>query len=289
MKKATTSLIVGIDSSIGRTLATTLASAGQTFIGTTRRSAMVSETNIFLDLTADTTNWRVPCPINVAYICAAVTSLAQCRQNPELSSLVNVFNTVRLAKTLVTSGAFVIFISTNQVYDGSIPLRKPDEPACPTTEYGRQKAEAERQLLDLGNLVAVVRFTKILSVQMPLFQGWIQSLKKNQVIHPLSDLIVAPIPLSFAISVLSQLADARLPGILQVSAKQDVTYAQVAYYMAQYLGAKRELIQPLTSKEADLSLESLPLHTTLDTSKLEGKLGMKVPNLETTLKSILNI
>jgi dTDP-4-dehydrorhamnose reductase len=289
MKNATTSLIVGVDGLIGRALAVALTNVGQTVIGTTRRATAVSETNIFLDLTADIANWHPPCQIDVAYLCAAVSSLEQCRQNPEVSFLVNVFNTIELAKALVSSGTFVIFLSTNQVYDGSIPFRNPDDLVCPRTEYGRQKAEVERQLLALGSLVSIVRLTKILSFDTLLFQGWIQSLRNNQVIHPFSDMVMAPVPLSFAVSVLSQLAKVRLPGIIQISGEKDVTYEQVAYYIAQQIGAKQELIKPLTSKEANLPLESISLHTTLNTNRLYKDLGMKVPNVENTLILTLNI
>jgi hypothetical protein len=46
---------------------------------------------------------------------------------------------------------------TNLVFDGSVPCRNAHDAACPVTEYGRQKAEAEKQLLALGNMAAVVR------------------------------------------------------------------------------------------------------------------------------------
>jgi dTDP-4-dehydrorhamnose reductase len=287
MKPTDPLLIVGADGSIGRALAARLVSEGKPVIQTTRRLDTLSETRIFLDLTKEkeVEDWHPPCQVATAYLCAGVSSLEQCRTNPVQSVAVNVSNIVKLAKTLVASGTFVIFLSTNQVYDGSIPFRKAEEPVCPQTEYGRQKAEAERQILVLDNLVSVVRFTKVLNSNMPLFQRWIQALDNHQSIHPFSDMVMAPLPISFAVDVLNRQAEVRLPGIVQVSGEKDVSYLEVANYIAQQIGASLDLVQSLRSKEADLQIESVPLHTTLDTSQMRVELGLESPDVWSAIHS----
>ncbi|CBN55121.1 MULTISPECIES: sugar nucleotide-binding protein [Kamptonema] len=287
MKQTDVSLIVGADSSMGRALAARLISAGKPVIETTRRHDTLSETRIFIDLTKEIANWHPPAKIDVAYLCAAVTSLEQCRQDPVHSAEVNVRNTLSLAKDLIARGTFVVFLSTNQVYDGSIPLRKADDKVCPQTEYGRQKAEAEKQLLALGNLVSIVRFTKVLSSRVPLFQGWIQALRNNQEIHPFLDMVMAPVPLYFAADVLSRLGELRLPGIVQVSGEKDISYDEVAYYLARQIDANLDLVKPRNSKEVNLQPEFVPLHTTLDTTQLRIQLRLEPPKVWSGIDLIL--
>ena len=282
-------LVIGADGLIGRALADRLESAGKDVFETTRRYATVSEKRLFLDLAGDISDWQPPGQFSVAFLCAAMTSLNHCRKEPAQTAKVNVYHTVSLAKTLVESGTFVIFPSTNLVYDGSIPFRKAEDPVCPVTEYGRQKAEAERQLLVLGDSVSIVRFTKVLGLNTPLFKGWIQALQDGETIHPFSDMVMAPVPLSFAVDVLHRVAEARLPGIVQVSGEKDVTYEQVARHIAQCIGASPDLVQPMRSEEAGLQIESIPSHTTLDTTRLRVELGMEPPDVWATIDSVFGL
>lgn len=272
-------MIIGADGLIGQALVAHLIRAGESVWETTRRPETVSGRRLFLDLAEDVSSWHPPDRISVAYLCAAVSSLERCRKEPVQSAVVNVQNTVVLAKTLVERGVFVVFPSTNLVYDGSAPFRKADDPVCPRTEYGRQKAAAEKQLSTLGDSVAIVRFTKVIGPDMPLFKGWIQALRNGETIHPFSDMVLAPVPLPFAVEVLHRVGKMRLPGILQVSGEKDITYEQMARYIARRLGVNSDRVQPLSWQEAGLQPEAAPTHTTLDTTRLRVECGMKPPDV----------
>jgi dTDP-4-dehydrorhamnose reductase len=272
---------------IGRALADYLMCTGKSVLETTHRSETISETRIFLDFNEDVSSWVSPCHISEAFICAAVSSLERCKREPTLSAMVNVHNTVALAKKLVAKGTFVVFLSTNLVYDGSIPFRKAEDAVCPQTEYGRQKAEAEKELLALGDLISIVRFTKVFFHESPLFKGWIRALQNNNIINPFLDMVMAPVPLAFAVDVLFRVAEKRLPGIVQVSGDKDVTYEQAANYIAQCISAGKDLVQPVRSKDACVQLEANPLHTTLDMTRLRKELGISPPDIKKTIDSVL--
>lgn len=282
-------LIIGADGLIGRALADHLSRNGYLVLETTRRLKTVSESRIFLNLADNISNWSPPTHVSIAYFFAAVTSLDECRRNPKQSEIVNVHNTVKLVKALVASGIYVVFPSTNLVFDGSIPFRKALNRTCPQTVYGKQKAQVERKLLALGDSISVVRFTKIFGPKTSLIKRWIEDLRNNQVIHPLSDVVVAPTPLSFAVEVLHRSTDVRLGGIVQVSGAQDITYEEVARYLAQRIGARSDLVQPIRSELAGLDLEAIPSHTTLDTSRLRMELQLEPPDVWTTIDSVVGL
>ena len=277
-------LVIGADGLIGRALSDYLKIVGKPVLETTKRPDTISEKRLLLDLAEDISDWQLPEHISVAYICAAVTSLSDCRKDPSQTKKINVTNTVVLARKLVEQGVFVVFPSTNLVYDGLVPSLEPDAPVCPKTEYGRQKAEAEKQLMSLEEMVAIVRFTKILGTETPLFKEWIKALKNNKVIHPFSDMVISPVPLSFAVEVLYRVAEKRLPGIVQVSGRQDVTYEQVALYIAKRIGAGQEQIQPIKAKESGLNIETLCSNTTLDISRLKNELKVMPPDVWKTIE-----
>jgi hypothetical protein len=64
---------------------------------------------------------------------------------------------------------------------------------------------------------------------MPLLVEWVESLQRKEAIYPFSDMVMAPVPVSFVVDVLLRIARLRLPGVLQVSGPKDVTYRRCMY------------------------------------------------------------
>jgi dTDP-4-dehydrorhamnose reductase len=279
-------LVVGADGMVGNALLTRLRQTGLCVLGTTRRREHVNEDCLHLDLADDLQQWRPPQPVDVAILCAAETRSQACKNNPAQSANINVKGILQLARNLQSRGAFVIFLSTNQVFDGSVPFRSPRDPCCPVTEYGRQKAEVERQLSQAGAPGAIVRLTKILGPRTPLFATWAEALRRGQSIQPFSDMPLAPVPLSCVVSILLLIAGRRLPGIFQVSGDRDITYEAAARTGASAIGADPRLVKPVKAAQNGVDTEPfLPVHTTLDMEVLRLTLGIVPPSVEWTIKT----
>ncbi len=274
--EAKVSLVVGADGLIGHALWSTLSSGGIPVLGTSRRGPAAGR--LHLDLTDEPVAWRLPANVEVGYLCAAVTSLAACRAAPQQSFLVNVVRTVALARRLLDAGAAVVFLSTNLVFDGSTPVCPVGTPLCPTTEYGRQKAEAERQLLDLGGRVTILRLTKVLAPANPLLSKWLAALRGKEPIRAFSDVVMAPVTLPLAINALSGLAQRGRAGVFQLSAERDVSYAEAARYLASRWGADPRWVEAIPWRSSGICLEAVPAHTTLDSSSLLRDLGWEPPS-----------
>ncbi len=79
--------------------------------------------------------------------CAALSNTWYCEQHPEESHRVNVQGTVSLAKACKLTGAKFIFMSSDQVYNGT-PLLGPlkeNDVLQPVNIYGLHKLEAEQR------------------------------------------------------------------------------------------------------------------------------------------------
>lgn len=266
-------LIVGGDSLIGRNLVNPFKQQGFRVWQTTRRRERVADRAVYLDLAQDRCIWRpLEVKVDIALLCAAITSMQKCDDHPNATGRINVTNTVALARELAASGSFVMFLSTNAVFDGRKPFAAVDDPVNPQTEYGRQKAEAEKQLLGLGVGVAVIRLGKVLDPDMPLFQSWITDLKAGRIIRPFSDLVFAPISLSAAASFLIKIAREKTGGIFHLSGPEDITYAEAACWIAGTMGANEALVQPTESGDI-MRLVHVPNHATLATEPVHQRLG----------------
>lgn len=280
-------LIIGSDSLVGKTLMRHLEMAGEEVVGTTRRRDIVDEKHLYLDLLDNPGSWSFPSGIDIAFICAGVTKLEECEKNPDASRRVNVDGTCKLIKNLIRKGVFVIYLSTNQVFDGSVSHCLPEEPFSPVTEYGRQKAEIERLINQWKDSTLIVRFTKILGKENTLFSKWINDLKENKKIYPFKDIYISPIPLSFVISVLKLVASRKILGVLQVSGDKDISYADIAHRIAKLLKVNPGLVKPIEALKAGKDKETGGRYSALNTDRLKSVLGIDPPDVWESIDKVI--
>jgi len=270
-------LIIGANGTIGSELVSFFESKGHNIFTTTRNTNSVSDRCFFLNLSIDEINLqKFNRNFDIVIICAAITSQKFCLNNRELSWRVNVENTVKIAKGMREAGAFIIFLSSNAVFNGELPFVNSQEKATPTTEYGCQKLEVENQLLKLQHKISIVRFSKVINQNMTLVNQWIVNLKMGRRITPLDDMLISPVPVSFAVLVLYTIVLKEFPGIVQVSSNQDITYADFARYIASKIGVDQNLISPISY--IDQGFENVSKNTTLDGSALTH-LGLTSPDV----------
>jgi len=267
-------LVIGADGAIGTAVAARLEAAGAAVARTSRRGRSA---DIPLDLAALPAAWSPPPGISAAVLCAAVTATEACRDRPDEARRVNVEGTLELGRRLADAGVRIVFLSTNLVFDGSTAFTPATAARCPRTAYGRMKAEAEERLLALGG-TTVIRLTKVIGRTLPVIERWRDSLARDEPIRPLADLVLAPVSLDLATTVIAAAAREPVGPILQVSARADVSYADVATRLAARWGASPDLVLPTSAAELGLAIEHLPLHTTLDASAVRDRLGIEPPD-----------
>lgn len=268
---------------IGRGLAAYFRREGGNVIGTSRRQESVGGDNISLNLEEVISGWKPPRPVKTAYICAGVTRLDDCRRDPLRSARINVTCTCALAKALMEQGAFVVFLSTNQVFDGRIPHVRPDHPRSPKSEYGWQKAKAEQILGQWPKNVATVRLSKVLGPDS-LFTEWSRFLKADRIIRPFTDMVLSPVPLDTVASALGRIGNRRSGGIWQISGERDVSYARAAKWGAEVLESDSGLIKPWKTADAGVEVEAVWQNTTMDTERLREELGLEPPPVKRTIE-----
>jgi dTDP-4-dehydrorhamnose reductase len=127
-------LLVGGDAEIGRATARHLQESGEPFFATTRRRERVAPDRPFFDLADSLDDWEPPAGTRAACVLAAVARLADCQRDPIASAHVNVTQTIALCRRLIDRGIYVLFLSTNQVFDGSTPHVPPDAATSPVSE-----------------------------------------------------------------------------------------------------------------------------------------------------------
>jgi len=278
-------LVVGADSLIGSALMVEFITAGWPVTGTTRQAKQMDGA-LQLDLADDMAHWGSPTPMDVVVICAGVTGVAECAEDPAGSHRVNVEGPSALSENFISKGSFVIYLSTNQVFDGAAPYPSPSDPTSPITEYGRQKAEAERRIMALKDKVAILRMTKVLGKHNKLFETWLTRLKKSEPITPFSDVNFSPVPLGFVVSALKRIVEERAPGLFHLSGEKDVSYEYAARMGGEIIGVDEGLILPATSQSLGVYTEPQPKNTALDITSFVSFYGGAPPPVDWTLRAV---
>lgn len=278
-------LIVGGDGKIASAVAERLGADGVEVIATTRRRERVSPTRPFLEL-PDLAPLRDLDPGDACLLAASVASPEAVRRDPEGVRRINVEAMPAAAEICRARGAHVLFLSTNQVFDGSRARRRADQPICPVSEYGRQKAEVEDRLRAMGQGVAILRLARALERGLPLFAEWKRRLSAGEAIEAFTERTIAPISYEFLAQVIAAILGARGEGIWQVSGNEDLSYFKIARMLAARIGADPALVKPTTAAEKGL-LEPSPAHTTLDMSRLTNTFGFHPPSAVAVVEEVL--
>ncbi|HWL20639.1 MAG TPA: sugar nucleotide-binding protein [Bradyrhizobium sp.] len=247
---------------------------------TTRRQPS-GPRELHLDFDAPIGRFSIPEGIRSACIFVTVARLAACEADPNASGFVNISQTMALVDRLAANGIYTLFLSTNQVFDGESPHVRADAPASPRSEYGRQKAETERQLrahTEAGDPIGILRLAKVVSPGMALLSDWKRALAAGRTIHLFSDMRMAPTPIDIVASLIAQMMQDCSPFIAQLSGPRDITYAEAGRFLASRIGADPRLVEPVSACDAGVPRGATPRHTTLDSSAIASKYGSTVPD-----------
>lgn len=259
-------LIVGINSDIGRAIKNYWDKINVAHHASTRHEELTTSARPYIDLTEDI-RFDARHYYSTAVICAGITRLEICRQDPMGTRKINVEGTLRLARYLSERGTQVIFLSTDKVYDGSKQYRKPDEPISPMTEYGRQKAEVEKSITKLSTGV-VLRVAKVVYPGQDLLSAWIEKLRDGRKISPFLDMWFSPVSMGLICKIIDKLIERKATGIWHASSTEDITYETAARHIASCLGVGQQLIQPYSFLNSDrVSPNEVPRYTSLDMQK----------------------
>lgn len=282
-------LIVGGDSTIGRALGRCLEERGFSVQRTSRRPGLPAPGVIDLDLAEEFDGgFLAGRGFAVAVLCAAVTSLEACRRDPAGSREVNVVRSGQLARRLADAGTFLVYLSTNLVFDGSRAFPEEEDPVCPRTEYGRQKAEIEAIVRQCTGQSAIIRLTKILHADLPLLDSWRRDLQAGRPIRAFADAPCSVLELGAAAAGIALVAARRAPGLWHFSNAEDLRYTDLAATLARQLKAPVDLVRSTEAEGAGSEDGYRARFAALGARRTTGHFGMQFADAASVLRSIVS-
>lgn len=279
-------LIVGADSQIGSALKDHLIQKDIVVFGTTRKKETANEIIYYLDLENpefDALNEK----FDSVVVCAATTSIAKCEEAPQKYKNINVTNTIKLIDKLAANGSFVIYLSSNAVFDGKKPFYKNTDKTCPVTLYGKFKNEVEEHLTNnLADRSCVLRLTKVITQNTPFIERWKSDSNNGLKIKTYVNKLLSPIHIDDVIETIQLLIQKKSKGIYHLGGDEEISYTEYA----KLLFKDRPLALDLISAEVEPSINDQLTHNSLMTQlpiKNSGKVSYSFEGSDLIVTSLL--
>jgi dTDP-4-dehydrorhamnose reductase len=186
---------------------------------------------------------------------------------------VNADGSAAVAQAAAESGARMIHISTDLVFDGraSTPYTEDDEPN-PLDAYGRSKLEAERRVLELHPDALVVRTSLLVGREQPgrREQAVLEAARGEREMTFFEDEWRSPTLVSDLAAALLELTSLDLTGILHVAGAEPVNRYELACMIATAHGLPTARLRGGSLAESGLERAA---NCVLDSSRARALLG----------------
>lgn len=275
-------LILGADSTLGKTLYNYYFSKNIPCVGTTRDAEKVTDDILYLDY-EKCKDFNIDGNFDKVVLCAALTNIKKCQIDPSLSLLINVEAQIKLAEKLSPRCNKLIFISSNAVFDGENPFAKIYQKKNPKTIYGYHKSLVEDYLLDNFDNSYILRITKVLHPQLSLLDNWINSISTNQKIEAFYDMRLSPIHLNYLIDSFVKIFAQPIDRIIHLSGTADITYSDLACELCRMLDKPISYVKEVSYTTLGIDKNMVPNYSSLDCSLTQKHYSISTPTVSSML------
>jgi dTDP-4-dehydrorhamnose reductase len=265
-------LITGASGQLGSYLIRELRGGGDLVAWSgSRRGELLGVPLLPLDLTdsgAVTAAFRAARP-DVVIHCAALARIADCHRDPDRARRVNVAATAALADECDRSGARLVLVSTDLVFDGERGGYREDDLPSPLSVYARTKRDAEEAARAAAR-AAVARLSLLygpsLNDRPSFFDEQAAALRERRPVTLFTDEWRTPLDLATAARALAALAGSEVTGVWHVGGPERLSRYEMGLRLAAALGADPSVIVAATRDEVPAP-EPRPRDTSLDASR----------------------
>ncbi len=221
---------------------------------------------------------------------AAMTDVDGCERDAERAFAVNRDGAAHVAEACAASGARLVFVSTDYVFDGRAGPYTEDDPTNPLNVYGRSKLAGEEAAARVLDNLLVVRVSVPFGVRREgashNFVSWlVEMLEEGDHLRIVDDQFTTPAWLDELAEMLWRFAASDERGVLHYGTEDRLSRYAMAEAVCRTFGFDRSLVTPVRTSEMDF-LAKRPLESGFVTDKLQDIVGMPPVLFQAALNSI---
>lgn len=219
--------------------------------------------------------------------CAAYTNVEKAEAEERLAYAVNAEAVKMLGRAAKATGAYVLHISTDFVFDGKIdrPYTETDEPN-PVNAYGRSKLAGEKLLIGSGANFSIIRIEWTYGKNGNNFiKKLLAAALSGQALKVVDDQIGSPTATTEVVKSIYQLMKQKAEGIFHFAAEGFTSRYEMAKYMFKNLGIKVDLTSCKSSKYPTMA--NRPLNSSFCCNKISNILEEPIKKWQKPLETFL--
>jgi len=216
---------------------------------------------------------------------AALTDVDRCERERELAYKINVQGTRMVSEASKKAGSFLIYISTDYIFDGIRGRYKEGDDPHPLSYYGRTKLLGEGFCDGCIARSCVIYGSRPASGKVNFALWIINSLKANQPIHVVTDQFITPTLNSNLAAMVLEAGERHLYGTYHLAGASRISRYDFAREVARMLDLDLSLISP--SRMEDMNwIAKRPRDSSLDTHEAAKLLKEKPLSTEQAMQSL---
>lgn len=281
-------LVLGASSYIGKYIYDNMKERNISVTGTYCH-AKSEESLVYFDILNDNIEQFLNCMKelpDLAVICIGQTNFDQCADAFAKAYAVNVDCMKKLICGLAARNIKVIYISSDNVFDGEKGNYTELDQTNPIGKYGMMKKEMECYILDHFPQMCILRIAKPISerpAKRNLLTEWEYKKKEGKEIVCIKNNIMSFIAIRDLFQICLLVGEKKLQGLYNIAGDKAYSRKELATKFFQYLG---EDMQIMESELEEFGFKDIrPLNTSMSNQKFKLDTGYKFTPIEGVLKA----
>lgn len=231
---------------------------------------------------------------NVVINTSALSVPDYCETHREEADSINVTAVGQLAFRCEATGARLIHLSTDFVFNGEKgDLYTEEDTPAPVNYYGITKLKGEQRVAELCNNYAIARVEVVFGAALPgqhgnVLQLVVDRLRNNEEVRVVSDQWRTPTYVGDVSAGIQKLIEHPNSGIYHICGSECLSIADIAYLLADTLNLNSSLILPVTTKLMGETTPR-PRNSGMSIEKARKELGYQPHTLEEGIKMMFNL
>lgn len=216
---------------------------------------------------------------------AALTDVDRCERERELAYKMNVEGTRVVSEASKQAGSFLIYISTDYVFDGSRGMYREDDAPNPVSYYGLTKLLGEEFCHGCIARSCVIYGSRPASGKENFSLWIINNLISNHPIEVVTDQFITPTLNSNLAAMVLEAGERQLAGTYHLAGASRISRYDFARKVARMLDLDLSLILPSRMEDMKWAARR-PMDSSLDTFKATGELKEKPLYIEKAMQKL---
>lgn len=225
---------------------------------------------------------------------SAITDPDICEKNKKYSNMVNVKKTREVIRVLIKENIYILFVSSEFVFDGVKGNYKENDKTRPINLYGKQKVNVEEFLTKNYKNFSILRIAKTYSDDLSgntLITNYVKDILHNKKEFKISKKqIFSPLYVKDLIKIIYYFLLKKKTGIFHVAGPDSYSRFQVLNKILKKINKYKNFnpqIKIINLNQLRL-VAKRPLNVSLNIKKLKRNINFDLKNIDYVLKVILN-